>query len=58
MKCIYRFFFKELEIIPRNVMLKVNLKELMNIYEESVIESQEESISPIKPKVLKKENNN
>lgn len=51
-------FFKELEIIPRNVMLKVKLKELMDIYEETMIESQEKSISLSKPKVLKKENNN
>ena len=52
-------FYKELKFIPRNVMLKVNLKELMEIYEETMIQVSEEPVNNIsKPKILKKDNNN
>ncbi len=51
-------FFMELDVIPRNVMLKVNLRKLLDIYEEEVIKSQEILVSSGKIKVLKKENNN
>lgn len=52
-------FYKELKFIPRNVMLKVNLKELMEIYEETMIQVSEEPVNNIsKPKILKKDSNN